>query len=56
VGFSADAVRALQGRIPFYDSSRSITELGLKHFPLRRTAQDMADALISFGMVPERRR
>eukprot|EP00884_Botryococcus_braunii_P023174 jgi/Botrbrau1/9540/Bobra.0089s0002.1 len=56
VGFSADVVRALQGRVPFYDSTRSITELGLKHFPVRRTAQDMADALISLGMVKDRRR
>lgn len=56
VGFTADVVKALQGRVPFYDSSRSMDELGLKHFPVRRTAQDMADAVISLGFVKERRK
>lgn len=41
------------GKMPIFDCSKVKKELGLDFLPMRKSAQDMAAALIQLGIVPK---
>ncbi|KAK9839285.1 hypothetical protein WJX81_005644 [Elliptochloris bilobata] len=44
-------LRAVHGKVPHFDCSKAKRELGLTFMDTRRTAQDMAAALLELGLV-----
>ena len=50
-GTDYDLVAASCGRVPAFDTSKTVADLGLRFAPVKTTAVDMAASLIESGIV-----